>query len=129
MELQPPIRGLFYALNALVDADNTGKPVFVHILFVRCRIGGEENIRCEITQLGGLAEGGSLFLHLSFNNAMQFIRPEHISVGKVSYQPFLLLSIKLEDELKAGQSNISSGTEFEVLSWLRDGSLRSPQPS
>ena len=116
MELQPPIRGLFYALNALVDADNTGKPVFVHILFVRCRIGGEENIRCKSTQLGGcVAEGGSLFLHFSFKNVLQFIPPEHISVGTVSYKPFLLFCIKLGDELKEGQSNISSETEFEVL--------------
>ena len=129
MELQPPIRGLFYALNALVDAHNTGKPVFFHILVVRLSNWRRREHPLRNHTIGGCGGGGSLFLHLSFNNAMQFIRPEHISVGKVSYQPFLLLSIKLEDELKAGQSNISSGTEFEVLSWLRDGSLRSPQPS
>ena len=70
----------------------------------------------QIHTIGGcVAEGGSLFLHFSFKNVLQFIPPEHISVGKVSYKPFLLFCIKLGDELKAGQSNISSETEFEVL--------------
>ena len=62
-----------------------------------------------------MAEGGSLFLHFSFKNVLQFIPAEHASVEKVSYKPFLFFCIKLEDELKAGQSNISSETEFEVL--------------
>ena len=116
MELQPPIRGLFYALNALVDADNTGKPVFVHILFVRCRIGGEENIRCRSTQLGGVwRREVHCFFILASKMCCNSYHLNIFRLEKCLINHFYFFASNIGDELKPEQSNISSETEFEVL--------------